>query len=65
MVPLANLTGSPVWFGDEYVTISGYCSGGVSDIKHYEVVPKDTENDDYSWLNDQEINHEATEAWNK
>ena len=65
VVPVANLTDSPVWFGDEYVTISGYCAEGDSDIEHYEVVPKDTENDDYSWLNDQEINHEATEALNK
>lgn len=70
VVPVANLTDSPEWFDDEYVTISGYCSEGDSDIEHYkvvhyEVIPKDTGNDDYSWLNDQEINHEATEALNK
>lgn len=29
VVPLANLTDSPVWFGDEYVTISGCCSEGI------------------------------------
>ena len=63
VVPLGDLPSCSPWFNDDYVLVKEFC-GENTDNEHYTVMPKDGD-DDYSWLCDDEINHEATEALNK
>ena len=63
VVPMYDIREPVPWFNDEYVLVKEFCAEN-TDNEHYTVMPKDGD-DDYSWLSDAEINHEATEALNK
>lgn len=63
VVPVSLLEASPLWFEEEYVVITEIYDEGTEN-EHYCVGPK-SGGDAYSWLAEDEINHEATEALNK
>ncbi len=64
VVPLGGLVDAAPWFNDKYVLVKEIYGEG-TDNEHYGVIPVNATEDDYSWLADKEINHEATEALNR